>query len=196
MLVLILGDLHVPHRAHGLPNKFKALLVPGRIQHILCTGNLCSKDMYDYFRTLANNVDITRGDFDENTTYPETKVVKLKDFKIGICHGHQIVPWGDRESLAMLQRKLDVDILITGHTHKFEAYEYDNKLFINPGSATGAYSGLSSDVTPTFVLMDIQDTELVPYVYQLKNGEVKVEKLRPFKKQSKQNSTSTGSTGK
>jgi vacuolar protein sorting-associated protein 29 len=38
MLVLVLGDLHVPYRSQGLPSKFKKLLVPGRIQHILCTG--------------------------------------------------------------------------------------------------------------------------------------------------------------
>ena len=30
----------------------------------------------------------------------------------------QVVPWGEKESLAMLQRQLDVDVLITGHTHK------------------------------------------------------------------------------
>eukprot|EP01089_Gocevia_fonbrunei_P021583 TRINITY_DN8439_c0_g1_i1.p1 TRINITY_DN8439_c0_g1~~TRINITY_DN8439_c0_g1_i1.p1 ORF type:complete len:185 (+),score=40.46 TRINITY_DN8439_c0_g1_i1:33-587(+) len=182
MLVLILGDLHVPHRAHGLPNKFKGLLVPGKIQHVLCTGNLCTKETFEYLKTLANDVHVARGDFDENTNYPENKVVTLGVFKIGICHGHQVVPWGDRESLAMLQRKLDVDILITGHTHKFEAYEYEDKLFINPGSATGAYSGLSADVTPTFVLMDIQEKELTPYVYQLVDDEVKVEKMRSFKK--------------
>ena len=43
MLVLVLGDLHIPHRASALPAKFRKLLVPGRIQHILCTGNLCTK---------------------------------------------------------------------------------------------------------------------------------------------------------
>jgi vacuolar protein sorting-associated protein 29 len=53
-----------------------------------------------------------------------------------------VIPWGDKESLAMLQRQLDVDVLITGHTHQFEAFEEDNKFFINPGSATGAYSPL------------------------------------------------------
>ena len=122
------------------------------------TGNLCTKEIYEYFRTLANDVHVVRGDFDEvvcliakhhsfcfpqNTKYPENKVVVLGEFRIGLCHGHQVVPWGDRESLAMLQRQLDVDILITGHTHKFEAFEYENKFFINPGSATGAYSGLN-----------------------------------------------------
>lgn len=43
----------------------------------------------------------------------------------------------------MLQRQMDVDILITGHTHRFEAFERDNKFFINPGSATGAFNALN-----------------------------------------------------
>jgi len=40
-------------------------LVPGKIQHILCTGNLCTKDSYDYLKTLASDVHVVRGDFDE-----------------------------------------------------------------------------------------------------------------------------------
>lgn len=43
VLVLALGDLHIPHRAADLPAKFKSMLVPGKIQHIICTGNLCIK---------------------------------------------------------------------------------------------------------------------------------------------------------
>ena len=31
----------------------------------------------------------------------------------------QIVPQGDKHSLAMVQRRLDTDILVTGHTHEF-----------------------------------------------------------------------------
>ena len=49
----------------------------------------------------------------------------------------QIVPWGDPEALSALQRQLDCDIVITGHTHRFKAYESEGKLFVNPGSATG-----------------------------------------------------------
>jgi UDP-2,3-diacylglucosamine pyrophosphatase LpxH len=37
----------------------------------------------------------------------------------------QVVPWGDLDSLAMLQRQLDVDILVTGHTHQFKAYKHE-----------------------------------------------------------------------
>lgn len=43
VLVLCIADLHIPSRAADLPPKFKALLQPGKIQHILCPGNLNSK---------------------------------------------------------------------------------------------------------------------------------------------------------
>jgi vacuolar protein sorting-associated protein 29 len=43
VLVLALGDMHIPHRAPDIPAKFKSMLVPGKIQHIICTGNLCIK---------------------------------------------------------------------------------------------------------------------------------------------------------
>ena len=49
---------------------------------------------------------------------PCLQVVNVGDFKIGLCHGHQIVPWGDTESLGAMLRQLDCDILVTGHTHR------------------------------------------------------------------------------
>jgi len=177
VLALVIGDIHVPHRASAIPNKFKKLLVPGKIQHILSTGNLCTKEIQDYLRTLASDAHFVRGDFDENTTFPETKVVTIGQFKIGLCHGHQLVPWGDKESRAILQRQLDVDILITGHTHSFEAYEYQNSFFINPGSDTESFTPLKGDVIPTFVLMDVQGSTVITYVYQLKDSDVKVDKM-------------------
>lgn len=138
-----MGDLHIPHRRHNLPNKFKKLLVPGRIHHILCTGNLCTKESYDYLKTLASDVHIVKGDLDDiNLNYPDQRVVNIGNFRIGLCHGHQIVPWADQNGLGLVQRQMNVDILITGHTHKFQAYEKDGCFFINPGSATGAYSAV------------------------------------------------------
>ncbi|KAJ6691451.1 VACUOLAR SORTING PROTEIN VPS29 [Salix koriyanagi] len=92
-----------------------------------------------------------------------------------------VVPWGDLDSLAMLQRQLDVDILVTGHTHQFTAYKHEGGVVINPGSATGAYSNITYDVNPSFVLMDIDGLRVVVYVYELIDGEVKVDKI-DFKK--------------
>ncbi|NWH62707.1 VPS29 protein, partial [Geococcyx californianus] len=113
--------------------------------------------------------------------FPEQKVVTVEQFRIGLIHGHQVIPWGDVASLALLQRQLDVDILISGHTHRFEAFEHETKFYINPGSATGAYSALETNIIPSFVLMDIQASTVVTYVYRLIEDDVKVERIE-FKK--------------
>lgn len=49
-LVLVLGDYHIPHRAASVPEKFQRMLVPNKMQHILCTGNLVTKEQYDELR--------------------------------------------------------------------------------------------------------------------------------------------------
>ena len=69
---------------------------------------------------------------------------------------------------------------MSGHTHRFAAYEYEGKLFINPGSATGAYDAAfaaGEEPTPSFVLMDLQGQNAVTYVYEMKADEVKVKKV-------------------
>ncbi|KAL7009515.1 Vacuolar protein sorting-associated protein 29 [Cystobasidiomycetes sp. EMM_F5] len=141
---------------------------------------------------------------------------------MGLIHGHQVVPLGNTEALSAIARKLDVDILLSGSTHKFEALEYEGRFFINPGSATGAFAFTSdspslasnqakspnsdtnaslqspdaltesntntsqprkltstsiSGSTPSFALMDLQANNVVTYVYQLIDGEVKVERV-------------------
>ena len=184
------------------------MLVPNKMQHILCTGNLCTKEQYDEFRrcacrvgnthaatrnsrtpphlpsavatlrarSLVPNMHVVCGDFDEGASYPEQKVIQIGQFRIGLMHGHQIVPWGDPHALAMIQRQLDVDILVTGHTHQNEVNEYEGKWFINPGSITGSYSALTSEVIPSFILLAIQGSKVVTYVYELRGDNVEVSK--------------------
>lgn len=67
------------------------------------------------------------------------QVLQIADFKVGVCHGHQVVPWGDKEALAILQRQLGVDILITGHTHEFKVgWSAQEQLYIITDSASYA----------------------------------------------------------
>ncbi|KAI7866856.1 vacuolar sorting protein vps29 [Spinellus fusiger] len=185
VLVLVIGDLHIPHRVHDLPAKFKKLLVPGKIQQIICTGNICDKETFDYLRTIAGDIIAVKGDFDDNAKFPQSKVVVHNSIRVGVLHGHQVIPWGDEKALEITARQMDVDVLLTGNTHKFSAEERNGKYYINPGSATGAYSPIPgiTEPIPSFVLMDIQGNNVVTYVYKLIEGEVKVEKLE-FKKQA------------
>lgn len=175
-LVLVVGDFHIPHRASGIPPKFQSMLVPNKLQHILCTGNLVTKEQLDELRGLAPNVHVVRGDFDDGESFPESKVVQIGQFKLGLIHGHQIVPWGDANALAMARRQLDVDILISGHTHQTAVNQSDGKWFINPGSITGAYSTLTPDVTASFILLAVQGPKVVIYQYELNGDQVDVSK--------------------
>lgn len=160
------------------------MLVPGKMQHVICTGNL-GVEQYEELRELAPNVHIVQGDMDtfvNNPQFPETRVVQVGIFRIGVVHGHQVIPWKSQSALARWRRKLNCDVLITGHTHQNEVAEVDGHYHINPGSITGAYSPLSKDVKPSFVLLAIQGDKVVCYVYELVGGEVEVSKTEFSKK--------------
>ena len=49
----------------------------------------------------------------------------------------------------------DCDVLISGHTHETSVKQYDGKFFINPGSATGAYTATTSAPKPSFILLAV-----------------------------------------
>ena len=83
--MLVVGDLHIPHRASSVPAKFRKLLVPGKIQHILCTGNLCTKESVDYLKTLASDVHVVRGDFDEVTHMQLLRCRSYVSYRLQFC---------------------------------------------------------------------------------------------------------------
>ncbi|MFS7898585.1 putative phosphodiesterase metallo-dependent phosphatase [Helianthus anomalus] len=84
VLVLAIGDLHIPHRAPDLPAKFKSMLVPGKIQHIICTGNLCIKHfsvLYVYARSLTRMTGSKT--YVPKNFYTKTKYITLLIEKFG-----------------------------------------------------------------------------------------------------------------
>ena len=148
-LVLLLGDYHIPSRSTNIPEQFQKMLVPNKMQHIICTGNIGTKEEYDKLRNLVGGsstcVHCVAGEYDtitssttgDNNTsaikssslpsFPETKVIRLGQFRIGIIGGHQVVPWGDLTALAMVRRKLNVDILVCGNRRKEGVVEHEGK---------------------------------------------------------------------
>jgi len=185
-LVLVIGDLHIPDRALDIPAKFKKLLTPGKIGQTLCLGNLTDKPTYEYLRSIAPDLKIVKGKFDTDaTSLPLSQVVVHGSLRIGFLEGFTMVAPMETDLMLAEANKLDVDVLCWGGTHRFDAYEYENKFFVNPGSATGAFSGWvgeEEEMVPSFCLMDVQGIGLTLYVYQLRkdaNGveSVNVEKI-------------------
>ncbi|KAK4122616.1 putative vacuolar protein sorting-associated protein [Parathielavia appendiculata] len=179
-LILVIGDLHIPDRALDIPAKFKKLLSPGKIAQTLCLGNLTDRTTYDYLRSISPDLKLVRGRMDvEAASLPLTQVVTHGSVRIGFLEGFTLVS-DEPDVLLAEANRLDVDVLCwSGGTHRFECFEYMDKFFVNPGSATGAFTadwagkgdGEGNEVVPSFCLMDVQGISLTLYVYQLRKGE-------------------------
>jgi putative phosphoesterase len=138
--------------------QFKKLLAPGKIGQTLCLGNLTDRTTYEYLRSVAPDLKIVKGRFDvEATSLPLSQVVTHGSIRVGFLEGFTLVS-NEPDLLLAEANKLDVDVLCWGGTHRFECFEYMDKFFINPGSATGAFStgwGKEEDIVPSFCLMDV-----------------------------------------
>jgi vacuolar protein sorting-associated protein 29 len=133
VLVLVLGDGHIPHRAAQIPPQLQRMLVPGKMQHVIGTGNVDPA----LVAGLSPNVHLVAGDWDNvipgDEHVPETQVLTVGAFRIGVIHGHQLLPWHNHQkAVERLQRKLQVDIMITGNTHQSFVREEKNYYHINP----------------------------------------------------------------
>merc|ERR1740139_229762 len=98
---------------------------------VIRTGNVGSKANVDLLQSVAiagengsaENLKIVAGDADTSFDFPESSVTSVGDFKIGVVHGHQIIPWGDQDTLVKYAGRLGVDILVSGHTHRHTIHE-------------------------------------------------------------------------
>jgi vacuolar protein sorting-associated protein 29 len=93
--------------------------------------------------------------------------------RIGLIHGHQIIPWSDEEALENKAKELGAKLLISGHSHDLKTSHHNGTYFLNPGSMTGAYSSLKTNVVPTFMILEFKSTEIVIYQYSFADGELK-----------------------
>ena len=136
-LVLVLGDAHVPERSSKIAAPFKRMLVPNKMQHVICTGNIgSSHELWNEIQQLAPSIHCVAGNHDDDKNiFQETLIIKVGQFRIGVIHGHQLIPLGSKEAVECIRRKMHVDILVTGHTHQSAVFdENDGFYHINPVS--------------------------------------------------------------
>ncbi|EAY06499.1 phosphodiesterase, MJ0936 family protein [Trichomonas vaginalis G3] len=168
MLILVIGDLHIPQRKLKIPEQFLKLIVPGKLDKVICVGNLTTPDQMAWIKSLCKDVTVVYGDYDEKMTdVSERATLSAGSFKIGVIHGHQVLPWGDPERLGAVGREMNVDILVSGQTHVASVSTYENILFLNPGSLTGAYSNTATTSTPSFMVLDVKKDQMTVYLYQI-----------------------------
>ena len=173
-LLLIMGDVHVPGRVDAIPEYVKNILESnrGKFSRILCTGNFGTIETYEWFKSLLPkgkeiNFNCVKNDFQETKiSFPGSLTVKSNDFKIGIINGYQIVPWGDLTELSALSKQMECDILVNGFTHLRGVFHFEGKWFINPGTLTGAFSPLTNNPPPSFMVLFTLPDVATLYLYE------------------------------
>jgi putative phosphoesterase len=132
MLIGLISDTHIPDRARIIPqNVIDAF---SDVDLILHAGDLTSLDVVEELEKIAP-VMAVQGNMDRvnGINLPKAKTLEVEGVKIGIVHG-EVYPRADTQQLVYLAKQLDVDILVSGHSHQPKIEQTDGVLLINPGS--------------------------------------------------------------
>lgn len=149
--VLLLGDFHIPKKAEKIPDKF--MQAAERSDLILCTGDLVEDRVLEKLLELPGDVRAVKGENDY-LELPEQDVVSVERMKFGLIHGHQLEEEegqtknkppeedrGEMDKLVEFGKLMQVDALVTGHTHKPFRTEKEGVVLFNPGTAIGVSQG-------------------------------------------------------
>jgi len=153
MLIGLISDTHIPDRTGEIPaTVFEAFK---NVDLIIHAGDLTSLKIKEDLEKIAPVLAV-QGNMDEayNLKLPKSIVKTIEGIKIGVKHG-KIYPKGDTQQLYYIARELDVNVLISGHTHQASIEKVDDILLLNPGSPTTPRL-----TDPTIMLMTIKDGEI------------------------------------
>ena len=178
--IAVLGDMHIPNRADKIPDRLMAMLENFHPDMIICTGDFTEKSVLDMLIEIApvkyvvGNMDYIKG--------PHRLKLRIGKFNVGVVHGHGIYPRGDPEQLHEVAMEMNVEVLISGHTHAPFVKLYKGVLLLNPGSATGAWGGGGGSLKPSMMYITVEGTHTHIRLVEIEYGKLiektlKVEKI-------------------
>lgn len=166
MLIFCLGDMHIPNRAHAMPDWVFELLMKERPDRILVTGDITDPSIIYLLERIAP-VYAVRGNMD-HIELPREVSLEIDGLKILLIHGDQFGR-GNYVELVRYAQKGGHNILVCGHTHIPETFKEDGVVVVNPGSATGASGGENAPTLQSVSIINTEIREVVQYIGE-KNG--------------------------
>jgi len=164
--VLVLGDTHIPSRRDSIPIEFYQHIKNNEYDLTLITGDLVREsDMRAALPPLPRSF-IVVGNMDYSSTYNFHEQIQLDDFNLLLLHGTQLRPRGNIEQLWEILMQIEGDVAIHGHTHKAAIDLYKDRLFLNPGTISGATGGWGGRADASFIELDILKNEMKVTLHQ------------------------------
>jgi len=191
--LLAIGDSHLPRRAKSVPDqiikKLEQLVEIEKFDYTFFTGDVVNAPKFMNFLNLITkrNLFVVIGNMDYyggNRVAPIYQSLNISmenndNLMVGLTHGHQASPRGDRSQLELIAIEKSFNILISGHTHKEEIFLQKDILLLNPGSVTGAWSFVASG-NPSFITLSVIEKtgEINVVLYQY---DIRIAKLKDLK---------------
>ena len=172
LLIGVLSDTHVPHRASSIPEKVLDDFKRRNVDYVFHLGDFTSLEAYE---TLINifgkdKVIAIHGnmDFDPKLrkTLPDKLELEIFSHKILLIHGMG----GPNMIIKRLIKKLDLpncdyEVIIFGHTHRPVNEKKNNVLFFNPGTTTPIDNRLT--VISSYGYLKISKNKVEPEIIYL-----------------------------
>ncbi|MFB6147552.1 MAG: YfcE family phosphodiesterase [Candidatus Nanohaloarchaea archaeon] len=174
-MIAVISDSHVPRRAEEIPGEFRETLEESEM-NVHC-GDLVTEEVKEELGEYGELV-VVKGNCDR-FQLPNSEIFERSGVEFGVYHGTGIQPRGHLPTLVETARKLDVDVLLTGHTHKQLAEREDGKVILNPGSCTGVAGGSYCGGKPEMMKIYPEKEKLEVELVELVDGE-KVSRTEEF----------------
>lgn len=134
MKIGIISDTHMSRPTRELANVTSRIFAD--VAMILHAGDITRMRVLEAFSD--KEVIAVRGNmdrYDGSGTLPETHVVTVEGYRIGLIHG-----WGSARGIEdrVLQSFSDVNAIVYGHTHAPANHLKDGVLMFNPGAFSGS----------------------------------------------------------
>ena len=154
--VLVFGDAHIPTRRDSIPESFYQHIKDSKYDMALITGDLVREsNMREVLPPLPRSFIVT-GNMDYGSTYNFHEEIQLDEFKVLLLHGTQLRPRGNIEQLWEILTHINGDVAIHGHSHQASIDLHKDRLFLNPGTITGATGGWAGRTDASFMELFIE----------------------------------------
>ncbi|MGY5865852.1 MAG: YfcE family phosphodiesterase [Candidatus Thorarchaeota archaeon] len=179
--VLVFGDAHIPSRRDSIPKSFYDHIEKTIYDLALITGDLVREpDMYAALPPLPRRFTVV-GNMDYGSQYNFHEQIQLDEFNLLLLHGTQLRPRGSITQLWEITQEIGADVAVHGHTHKPSIDLYKDRLFLNPGTVSGATGGWGGKADASFIELAVDKNMLEVRMFytdwkMLKESETRYEK--------------------
>ena len=180
--VLVFGDTHIPTRRDSIPKAFYNHIEKTNYDLALITGDLVREvEMRSALPPLPRCF-IVVGNMDYGSQYNFHEQIQLDEFNLLLLHGTQLRPRGNINQLWEITQNIGADIAIHGHTHTASIEIHMDRLFLNPGTISGATGGWAGKTDASFIELEVSNKNLLVRLFHTDWKTLK-ESTLSFKKQ-------------